>query len=227
MPSVLFLPLHILAALPKGLVFYVLQGLVPHIQRHRVSIQFHIFPKFPPAKSWLQNFDFLKTAPKAGSLRRRRIDAQLCFQFPPENQHIRIRCTFSNLRPSFPTCLPTLPEGSRGCFSFKNFKASSALRLWTNFMRSSSEVGFGAMFRNETKWTSCGFVAGPRFSAINRGLIYNNIIPNGCKKVSIASAGFGYVCYSFRVVLNQFLSRTEQGEGTRTGPSSFKHFVMS
>lgn len=122
---------------------------------------------FPPAKSWLHKlgnwvqiwwkmmkkvtwpfkFYFLKTSPKASSLRRRRIDAQLCFQFPPENQHILIPYLFDTWNLQIPACLPTLPEGSRGCFSFKNFKASSALRLWTNFMRSSSEVGFGCDVR--------------------------------------------------------------------------------
>lgn len=73
---------------------------------------------FPPAKSWLHKlgnwvqiwwkmmknvtwpfkFYFLKTSPKASSLRRRRIDAQLCFQFPPENQHILIPSTSWHLR---------------------------------------------------------------------------------------------------------------------------------
>lgn len=116
------MPLHILAALPKGLVFHVLHGLVPH--RHRASIHVRICPiyfhlqnhdstnletEFKSGEKWWKKikkvawpfkFYFLKTSPKASSLRRRRIDAQLCFQFPPENQHILIPSTFWHLGPS-------------------------------------------------------------------------------------------------------------------------------
>ena len=109
-------PLYKLAGLPERLVFYVLKRLIPPSCRIRMSIATSPF----------------------GSLRRRRVNAELALQSPP----MQTPCNRGDGRggrrekPRQRAASLSLSQGPGGSFSFTCFRASSGDRLFTIFMSS-------------------------------------------------------------------------------------------
>ena len=95
---------------------------------------------------------FSETSPKASSLRRRRIDAQLCFQFPPENQHILIPSTSWHLR---------LPE----TFKFQH--------VYQHFLRDLAAASLSRISRHRQHF-DCGLTSWDPQVKLDLGAMFGN-----------------------------------------------------